>query len=139
MDTLSPKERSERMARVRGRNTDPERTVRSVLFSLGYRFRLHGADVPGRPDIVLRSRRCVILVHGCFWHRHACPNGRRMPKSRVAFWRAKLDGNAARDKRTRARLRRDGWRVLVVWECQLRDLDKLAARLRAFLDPAQAE
>jgi DNA mismatch endonuclease (patch repair protein) len=139
MDTLSPKDRSERMARVRGRNTGPERTVRSVLFSLGYRFRLHGADLPGRPDIVLRSRRSVIFVHGCFWHRHGCPNGRRMPKSRVAFWRTKLDGNAARDKRTRARLRRDGWRVLVVWECQLRDVDELTARLRAFLDPAHAE
>lgn len=139
MDTLSPRDRSERMARVRGRNTGPERTVRSVLFSLGYRFRLHVAGLPGRPDIVLRSRRCVIFVHGCFWHRHACRNGHRMPKSRVAFWRAKLEGNAERDKRTRARLRRLGWRVLVVWECQLRDVDKLASRLSAFLDQAQTE
>jgi DNA mismatch endonuclease (patch repair protein) len=127
------------MARVRGRDTGPERTVRSVRFSLRYRFRLHGADLPGRPDIVLRSRRCVIFVHGCSWHRHECRNGRRMPKSRAAFWRAKLEGNAERDKRTRARLRRLGWRVPVVWERQLRDVDKLAARLRAFLDPAQAQ
>ena len=127
------------MARVRGRNTGPERTVRSVLFSLGYRFRLHAVGLPGRPDIVLRSRRCVIFVHGCFWHRHFCRNGQRLPKSRVAFWRVKLEGNAARDKRTRAIFRREGWRVLVVWECQLRDVDKLAARLRAFLGPAQAE
>lgn len=139
MDTLSPKDRSERMARVRGQNTGPERAVRSVLFSMGYRYRLHGADLPGRPDIVLRSRRCAIFVHGCFWHRHACRNGRRLPKSRAAFWRAKLEGNAARDRRLRARLRRGGWRVLVLWECQLRDADKLAARLRAFLGPVQAE
>lgn len=100
---------------------------------------MHDAGIPGRPDIVLRSRRAVIFVHGCFWHRHGCRNGRRLPKSRVAFWRAKLEDNAARDTRTRARLSRDGWRVLVVWECQLRDVDKLAARLRAFLDPVRAE
>lgn len=127
------------MARARGRNTGPERTVRSVLFSLGYRFRLHGADLPGRPDIVLRSRRCVIFVHGCFWHRHACRNGRRLPKSRVTFRRVKLEGNAARDKRTRARLRREGWRALIVWECQLHDIPKLVARLRAYLDPPKVE
>lgn len=138
MDTLSPTERSERMARVRGQNTGPERTVRSVLFSMGYRFRLHDAWLPGRPDIVLRSRRSVIFVHGCFWHRHSCRNGRRLPKSRVGFWRAKLEGNAARDKETRARLRRIGWRVLVVWECQIRDEARLRVRLRKFLENAKS-
>jgi DNA mismatch endonuclease (patch repair protein) len=134
MDTLSPKERSERMARVRGRNTGPERTVRSVLFSLGYRFRLHAPDLPGRPDIVLSSRQSVIFVHGCFWHRHNCRNGRRLPKSRVAFWQAKLESNSERDRRNRDRLRRAGWRVLVVWECQLRDNARLIQRLNQFLN-----
>ncbi len=122
------------MSRVRGQNTVPERTVRSVLFSLGYRYRLHARDLPGHPDIVLRSRRAVIFVHGCFWHRHRCPNGQRTPKSRTDFWHAKLEGNAIRDKRTQWRLRREGWRVLVVWECQLGDRDKLAKKLHRFLE-----
>jgi len=134
MDTLSAKQRSELMARVRGRDTRPERIVRSVLADLGYRFRLQPQDVFGRPDIVMRSRHVAIFVHGCFWHRHSCRNGNRTPKSRVAFWRKKLEGNAARDKRVVARLRRDGWRVLTVWECQLRNLQRLAKRLDRFLE-----
>ena len=136
MDTLTPKQRSERMSRVRGRNTGPELVVRSVLHCLGYRFRLHGRDIPGSPDIVFRSRRSVILVHGCFWHRHACFNGRRLPKSRLSFWRPKLEGNKRRDAAIRSRLRRAGWRVLVVWECQTRDRSRLAERLATFLDKA---
>lgn len=127
---------SERMSLVRSRNTGPERAVRSLLHWLGYRFRLHGRTLPGSPDIVFARRKCVVFVHGCFWHRHACFNGRRVPKSRVAFWRAKLEGNAARDRRAGRRLRRDGWRVLVVWECPLRDARRLAARLRTFLASA---
>lgn len=134
MDTLSPKERSERMARVRGHNTGPERTVRSLLHSLGYRFRLHARDIPGSPDIVFRSRRAVIFVHGCFWHRHGCFNGRRMPKSRLSFWSPKLEGNKRRDQRTRRRLRQEGWRVLVIWECQIANSDRLTKTLRRFLD-----
>lgn len=121
------------MSLVRGRDTGPERVVRSVLHSLGYRFRLHGRGIPGNPDIVFRSRRSLILVHGCFWHRHACFNGRRLPKSRLSFWRPKLEGNKRRDAAVRAKLRRDGWRVLVVWECQTLDHAKLGKRLTAFL------
>ena len=127
------------MAAIRGKHTSPEMTVRRVLTAMGYRYRLHGRGLPGRPDVVFASRRAVILIHGCYWHRHSCSLGQVMPRTRRQFWRAKLEGNAVRDRRTRARLRRLGWRVLVVWECQLRDLDVLATRLRRFLDPAQAE
>jgi DNA mismatch endonuclease (patch repair protein) len=124
------------MAAIRGKDTGPEMTVRRLLTAMGYRYRLHSRALPGRPDLVFSSRRAVVFVHGCFWHRHACLHGRVMPRTRRAFWRAKLEGNAVRDKRTRSQLRREGWRVLVVWECQLRDVDKLAAYLRAFLDLA---
>jgi len=127
------------MAAIRGKDTGPEMIVRRLLSAMGYRYRLHGRALPGKPDLVFASRRAVVFVHGCFWHRHACRFGRVMPRTRRAFWRAKLEGNAHRDKRTRARLRRMGWRVLVVWECQLRDVDRLASRFRVFLDPAQAE
>lgn len=133
MDTLTPLQRSERMSRVRAKDTRPERAVRSLLHHMGYRFRLHDRALPGAPDIVLRARASVILVHGCFWHRHSCFNGKRLPKSRVRFWRAKLEANKARDARTRAELRRLGWRVLVVWECEAADPDELAKKLRTFL------
>lgn len=126
------------MAAIRGKNTGPEMIVRRLLTTMGYRYRLHGRALPGRPDLVFSSRRAVVFVNGCYWHRHACPNGRVMPRTRRAFWREKLEGNAERDRRTRAELRRKGWRVLVVWECQLRDLDELASRLWAFLDPDDA-
>ena len=122
------------MARVRGRDTGPERTVRSVLHKIGYRFRLHANDLPGHPDIVLRSRRCVIFVHGCFWHRHHCADGQRLPKTRVAYWRTKLELNAKRDRQNRRKLVAIRWRVLVVWECQLRDVTKLRKRLATFLE-----
>ena len=126
------------MAAIRGKDTGPELTVRRVCTALGYRYRLHGRALPGKPDLVFASRRAVVFVHGCFWHRHFCRFGRVVPKTRAAFWRTKLEGNATRDSRTRARLRREGWRVLVVWECQLRDVEQLATQLRAFLDQAQA-
>ena len=138
MDVLSPLQRSRCMAAIRGKDTGPEMIVRRLLTALGYRYRLHGRALPGKPDLVFASRRAVVFVHGCFWHRHFCRFGRVVPKTRAAFWRTKLEGNATRDSRTRARLRREGWRVLVVWECQLRDVEQLATRLRAFLDPAQA-
>lgn len=134
MDTLTPEQRSERMARVRGKDTRPEMIVRRLLHGMGYRYRLHVRDLPGTPDIVFPSRGKIIFVHGCFWHRHRCKNGQRLPKSRRAFWRAKLEGNKARDARTRRKLRRLGWDVLVVWECQLKNIERLERRLRMFLD-----
>lgn len=121
------------MARVRSKDTSPELAVRRVAHALGYRFRLHRRDLPGTPDLVFPRLGKVILVHGCFWHQHACSAGCRMPKTNIAFWRRKLEGNAARDKRHIAKLRRMGWSVMVVWECQTRNRDRLAARIRRFL------
>lgn len=134
MDTLSPWERSERMALVRGKNTRPELAVRKLVFSLGYRYRLHARDLPGNPDMVFRNRRKVIFIHGCFWHRHAACALARLPKSRLDFWVPKLEGNKQRDKRNKRVLARDGWKVLTIWECQLSNLGRLEATIRRFLD-----
>lgn len=135
MDTLSPSQRSERMAKVRGKNTRPELQVRRLLHGLGYRYRLHVERLPGRPDLVFPSRRKIILVHGCFWHRHrdpTCPLA-RLPKSRLEFWLPKLEGNRARDERLLAQLTGDGWCILIVWECELRHKADLTKRLVHFL------
>jgi len=113
--------RSAQMARVKNRDTKPEMRVRRALHAAGLRYRLHAKDLPGRPDIVLRSRRIAIFVHGCFWHRHPDPTCKlaRMPKSRVDFWEPKLEGNRARDLRNEAALRDAGWDVRILWECEL--------------------
>jgi DNA mismatch endonuclease, patch repair protein len=121
------------MRLVRGKDTGVEFAVRRLVHGLGYRYRKHGRGLPGKPDLVFASRRKLIFVHGCFWHRHACALG-RMPKSRVSFWQSKLEGNHARDIRVARRLRRDGWKVLVIWECQVRDRATLTRRVRRFLD-----
>src|SRR5690606_9744744 len=121
------------MSRIRGRNTRPEKVVRSLLHRMGYRFRLHRRDLPGTPDMVLPRHRAVIFVHGCFWHRHGRCRYAYTPKSRVEFWEEKFRQNVERDRRNAWALRRAGWRVLVVWECEIRDLDKLERRIRAFL------
>ena len=134
LDTLTPSERSERMARVRGRDTGPERRVRSVLTALGFRYRLHYSKLPGRPDIAFPGRRKVIWVHGCFWHRHPGCALARLPKSRLDFWKPKLEGNRSRDLRNEADVRAAGWDALVVWECELSDESALVMRLRSFLD-----
>lgn len=117
------------MALVRGKNTKVELCVRRSLHRAGLRYGLHSAGLPGRPDIVFRSRRAVVFVHGCFWHRHADPHCKlaRLPKSRVEFWKAKLEGNRDRDVRNAAKLREMGWRVLVAWECQASDPEHLRA------------
>lgn len=121
------------MSRIRGRDTKPEVTVRSVLHRLGFRFRLHRKDLPGRPDIVLPRHRTVVLVHGCFWHRHSrCPFA-YSPKSNTTFWKQKFAATVLRDQRDRRRLRSLGWRVIVVWECQAADRAALAKRLGAAL------
>jgi DNA mismatch endonuclease (patch repair protein) len=135
MDTLTPAERSERMSRVRSKDTKPEMLVRSLVHRMGFRFRLHDKSLPGNPDLVFRSRRKIIFVHGCFWHRHG-PNCEytRWPKSKLDFWRPKLEQNHQRDKAVTRELRKLGWRVLVVWECQLKYSEKLAGRLRSFLE-----
>jgi len=134
MDTLTREQRSERMARVRGRDTKPELAVRSRLHALGYRYRLHDRKLPGSPDLVFAGRRKALFVHGCFWHMHEGCALARMPKSRLEFWRPKLEGNRARDSVKLEQLRALGWDVMVVWECELRDLDALVARIEAFLN-----
>jgi DNA mismatch endonuclease (patch repair protein) len=136
MDTLTSDQRSERMSRVRSKGSAAELRVRSLVHRLGYRFRLHAADLPGHPDLVFASRRKVIFVHGCFWHRHPDPACKlaRMPKSRLEFWRPKLEGNRARDDRIARELEALGWRSLAIWECQMRDEAFLRNEIRTFLD-----
>lgn len=135
-DTLSPKERSVRMSRVKGRNTKPEMAVRRLLHGIGFRYRLHARDLPGKPDIVHRGRKLAIFVNGCFWHRHPDPDCRlaRLPKSRLDFWLPKLDANRQRDIENGERLEAMGWRVLLVWECELRDSEQLGNKLRRFIE-----
>ncbi|EKM96329.1 DNA mismatch endonuclease Vsr [Stutzerimonas nosocomialis] len=120
MDIVDPARRSRMMATIRGKDTKPEMLVRRFLHAHGFRFRLHRADLPGKPDIVLPRLRTCIFVHGCFWHRHAGCRYAVLPKTRPEFWAAKLEGNAARDRHAVAALRAAGWRVIVVWECDLR-------------------
>lgn len=134
-DTLTSKERSERMSRVRSADTKPEMFVRRLVHGVGYRYRLHRRDLPGTPDLVFPSKRRVIFVHGCFWHRHpdsGCALA-RLPKSRLDFWKAKLEGNRERDVKNQRELRELGWNVMVIWECQLRDVGMLRARIEEFL------
>jgi len=133
VDTVTKRRRSEIMARVRGKNTVPEMRVRRLVYSMGYRYRLHVRSLPGTPDLVFRKARKLIFVHGCFWHRHTGCVLARWPKSRTSFWREKLQANKARDRRNLRRLRRAGWRVLVVWECQLLKTLPLSKRIGGFL------
>ncbi len=136
MDTLTPEQRSERMGRIHALDTTPELIVRRLVWSLGYRYRLHVGRLPGRPDLVFASRRKVIFVHGCFWHRHRNPRCHlaRLPKSRLDFWLPKLAMNSQRDRRNLQALRRGGWRALIIWECELRNPDRLNRRIQRFLD-----
>jgi DNA mismatch endonuclease, patch repair protein len=129
MDRISQKHRSWNMSRITGRDTDPERRVRSALHRLGFRFRTHSSSLPGRPDVVLKRHRTVVLVHGCYWHRHPRCRLAYTPKSNLAFWLAKFAGNVARDRRDARRLRNLGWRVVTVWECQTQSDNRLIAAL----------
>jgi len=141
MDTLTPSERSRRMGLIRSKGTAPEMRVRQVLHRMGYRFRLHRRDLPGHPDIVLPKYHAVIFVHGCFWRRHRDPACRlaRLPKTKLDFWKPKLDGNAERDSRAQLALQAAGWRVLVVWECELSDNEQLENRLRRWIEVGTCE
>jgi DNA mismatch endonuclease (patch repair protein) len=133
MDTLTKERRSWNMAQIRGKDTKPELIVRSILHRLGARFRLHRKDLPGRPDIVLPRYGLVVFVHGCFWHRHHSCKYAYTPKSSVEKWRAKFDQNTARDRQIRRQLKRQGWHVVIVWECETRKCDSLSARLARIL------
>lgn len=136
MDSLTPLQRSERMSKVRATDTALEMVVRRLVHGMGYRYRLHRKDLPGKPDLVFPARHKVIFVHGCFWHRHGDPGCRlaRLPKSRLEFWIPKLDGNKTRDVKTQAILEGMGWSVMTIWECQIRDTKKLERSIREFLD-----
>ncbi|HFI2199229.1 TPA: very short patch repair endonuclease [Pseudomonas aeruginosa] len=118
-DFLTPAERSDRMSRIRGKDTQPELALRKVLHRLGLRYRLHGAGLPGKPDLVFPRYRTVVFVHGCFWHRHDGCNIATTPKSNTPFWLEKFEKNVARDARVATQLEALGWRVFIVWECEL--------------------
>jgi len=133
-DSLSQKERSERMSRIHGKDTKPELIVRRLTWALGYRYRLHAHRLPGCPDLVFSSRKKVIFVHGCFWHQHRGCRQYRMPKSRLDFWLPKLQGNRERDRVIRTKLRGMGWRILVIWECELKNTTLIARRIEQFLE-----
>ncbi|HAY09617.1 MAG TPA: very short patch repair endonuclease [Thauera sp.] len=127
--------RGENMRRIRGKNTGPELAVRGLLRALGFTgYRLHRKDLPGRPDVAFVGRRKAILIHGCFWHGHDCKVGRREPKSNRDYWLPKIERNRRRDAAHQVELARLGWSVLTVWECELRDLPALSARLAAFME-----
>ena len=136
MDTLSPRDRSVRMALVRGADTKPEMKVRSIVHRLGYRYRLHVSKLPGKPDLVFPKLHKVLFVHGCFWHRHSGCSLARLPKSKLDFWKPKLEGNHSRDQRNAMQLRKIGWKVGVVWECELVKLNRLTAKIERFLNAA---
>lgn len=136
VDTISASERSHIMSLVKGKNTRPEMIVRRLVHAAGFRYRLHDVRLPGKPDLVFSRKRKIIFVHGCFWHRHEDCALARTPKSNLEFWRTKLDGNKARDESNLRKLHEAGWDTLVVWECDLRNLDALERHLRLFLTDA---
>jgi DNA mismatch endonuclease (patch repair protein) len=124
---------TERMRRIRKKDSKPELVVRRLIHAMGFRYRLHGNKLPGTPDIVLTRHRKVILVHGCFWHRHDCPDGTKLPSSKPEYWGPKLERNRRRDETSMEQLRSMGWDALVVWECEVRHKQELARRLAQFL------
>lgn len=135
VDNVTKKVRSRMMGAIKSKNTSPELFIRSMVHRLGYRFRLHAKDLPGHPDLVFRSRKKVILVHGCFWHQHSsekCRDG-RMPKSNRSYWNPKLLKNTERDKRSLKELRALKWKVLTIWECETKNPERLARVLTKFL------
>jgi DNA mismatch endonuclease (patch repair protein) len=140
-DTLTPAERSERMSRIRSSDTSPELAIRRELHKRGLRYTLGNKDLPGKPDVVFRRKRIAVFVHGCFWHRHENCKVANMPKSNTVFWRKKFDRNVARDQKARAQLEELGWRVEVVWECELgpKDVARMAASLEAIVKGRRQE
>ena len=134
-DRLSRERRSWNMSRIRGKDTKPEVLVRSILHRMGCRFRLHRKDLPGKPDIVLPMHRTVVEVRGCYWHRHGGCSNCTTPSTNAEFWMKKFDGNVARDRRNDRALRKMGWKVVVVWECELKNLEKVASRLYSEILP----
>ena len=137
VDTISEERRSWNMSRIKGKDTKPELVVRSLLHKMGYRFRIHRKDLPGKPDIVLPKYKAIIFVHGCYWHRHKDCKNATTPKSSikgVKFWKDKFDGNVKRDKKHQKQLKEMGWKVQVIWECEVeKELEKVKGKIRKFL------
>ena len=132
-DIVTPDVRSRMMAGIKGKDTKPELLIRKLLFAKGFRYRLHVKDLPGKPDLVFPRYRAVVFIHGCFWHRHGrCPLT-RWPKSKLEFWKPKLEANKKRDRKNLSKLHSMHWEVLVIWECEIRNRDSLIQRLRTFL------
>lgn len=132
-DVLTPQQRSFNMSRIRSRNTRPEIVVRSIVHQMGYRYRLHQSDLPGKPDLVLVRHRKIINVHGCFFHMHACRYGRVMPATNSEFWSSKRLSNVKRDRRNLRKLRKAGWKVMIIWECETKNATYLAKKIERFL------
>ncbi len=139
VDRLSPERRSALMSKVRGKDTSPEMRVRRLLHSLGYRYRLHDKKLPGKPDLTFVSRRKVIFVHGCFWHRHPGCKKATTPKTRTGYWETKFENNVRRDEQVLGELEKSGWDVIVIWECETHDPHKLEHLLRQFLGKPKLE
>lgn len=133
MDRVTKEKRSEIMSRIRGKNTSPELTIRKLVYSLGYRYRLYSKDLPGKPDLVFPGRKKVIFVHGCFWHYHGCKKG-QLPKSRLDYWLPKLEANKRRDEENSQELIKQGWKVLVLWQCEIKKTSVLKEAIINFLD-----
>jgi DNA mismatch endonuclease, patch repair protein len=133
MDRITPERRSWNMSRIQGRNTAPERRVRSLLHRCGFRFSLRRKDLPGKPDVVLPRFQTAVFVHGCFWHRHAGRRNAVLPKTRSDFWFRKLSGSVERDRQNVRDLKKLGWRVLIVWECELKEVAAVTRRVKRFL------
>jgi DNA mismatch endonuclease (patch repair protein) len=122
------------MRRVKDKDTAPEMLIRRMVYGMGYRYRLHRKELPGKPDLVFPGRRKIIFVHGCFWHGHPCKRGARMPKTNTGYWRRKIERNRTRDREHLDALENSGWRVLVIWECELKDRDALTLKIQTFLE-----
>ena len=136
---MTPHQRSYLMSRIRPKDTKPELALRHMIHALGYRYRLHDHNLCGRPDLVFPRRRKVILLHGCFWHRHDCPKGRSTPASKIDFWLAKFNATKERDARNKKALKRAGWDVLTIWECELKEMARVRVRVTQFLGPTGAQ
>ena len=134
IDPLTPEQRRYTMSQVHSKDTKPEMRVRRLAHHLGYRYRLHRKDLPGKPDLVFPGRKKIIFVHGCFWHGHDCRAGRKQPKTNQEYWTRKIQRNQERDIESQAKLCAAGWDVLVIWECETKDAEALADKLTAFLE-----
>lgn len=130
----TPEDRSRTMRAVKGKDTKPEMKVRRMVHGMGYRYRLHRKDLPGKPDLVFPSRKKVLFVHGCFWHGHDCSRGARVPKSNRDYWISKINRNRDRDAQSNDALLKDGWCVLTIWECELKDLESVNTKFKSFIE-----